>query len=222
MSMFFVGPTVDANVRRSRRDQLVDLAISAALTALVVFQIWHGPITQIGDGPISGPKASLLLIGLAATVPLAIRRRWPLIAVTIITADGTLQPLMATKQFGSATLNLFEIFLAFMLIVYSTAANTTGRRTWIGGGIIIAILLFGGLPALANGSFSTLFGTYVFCGVAWVVGKTIQHRNELSERLASRAETLEQTRDAEVEKAVSDERSRMARELHDGVSHSVS
>lgn len=209
-------------MRLSRRDQLVDIAISGALTAPVLFQIWHGPITQIGDGPISGPKAALVLIGLGATIPLAIRRRWPLIAVTIITADGVLQPVFGMKQFGSSVLNLFEIFLAFMLVVYSTAANTTGRRTWIGGGIIVAILLFGGLPAMMNGSFSSLFGTYVFCGVAWVVGKTIQHRNELSRRLADRAATLEQTRDAEVQQAVSDERSRMARELHDVVSHSVS
>jgi signal transduction histidine kinase len=209
-------------VRLSRRDQLVDIAISGALTAPVLFQIWHGPITQIGDGPISGPKVPLVMIGLGATVPLAIRRRWPLIAVTIITADGVLQPVFGMKQFGSSVLNLFEIFLAVMLIVYSTAANTTGRRTWIGGGIIIAILLFAGLPAMINGSFSTVFGTYVFCGVAWVVGKTIQHRNELSRRLADRAARLEQTRDAEVEKAVSDERSRMARELHDVVSHNVS
>lgn len=209
-------------MRLSRRDQLVDIAISAALTAPVLFQIWHGPITQIGDGPISGPKAPLVLIGLAATVPLAVRRRWPLIAVTIVTADGALQPLIATKQFGGASLNLFEVFLAVMLIVYSTAANTTGRRTWIGGGILVAILLFAGWPAMANGSFSSLFGTYVFCGVAWVVGKTIQHRNELSKRLANRAATLELSRDAEVEQAVSNERSRMARELHDVVSHSVS
>jgi signal transduction histidine kinase len=213
---------LEANVRLSRGDQLVDIAISGALTVPVLFQIWHGPITQIGDGPISGPKAPLVLIGLGATIPLAIRRRWPLIAVTIITADGVLQPLIATKQFGAATLNLFELFLAFMLVVYSTAANTTGRRTWIGAGIIVAILLFGGLPAMLNGSFSTLFGTYVFCGVAWFVGKAIKHRNELSRRLADRAATLEQTRDAEVRQAVSDERSRMARELHDVVSHSVS
>jgi signal transduction histidine kinase len=75
---------------------------------------------------------------------------------------------------------------------------------------------------MLKGSVSTLFGTYVFCGVAWVVGKAIQHRNDLSKRLADRAATLEQTRDAQVEKAVSDERSRMARELHDVVSHSVS
>ncbi len=206
-------------MRLSRRDQLVDIAVSGAFTALVLFQIWHGPITQIGDGPISGPKPVLVLIGLMATLPLAIRRRWPLIALIVIIADGNLQPYFQTKQFGSPILNLFEIFLAVVLIVYSTAANTTGRRTWIGAGIILAGPT---VSAIVNDNFTAQFGSYVFYGVAWFVGKAIQHRNELSARLADRATTLEQTRDAEVEQAVRDERSRMARELHDVVSHSVS
>jgi len=206
-------------VRLSRRDQLIDIAVSGALSALVLFQIWHGPITQIGDGPISGPKPVLVLIGLAATLPLAIRRRWPLIALIILIADGNLQPYFATKQFGSPVLNLFEIFLAVVLIVYSTAANTTGLRTWIGAGIILAGPT---VSAFVNDNLSAQFGSYVFYAVAWFLGKTIRHRNERSRRLADRATTLEQTRDAEVEQAVSDERSRMARELHDVVSHSVS
>ncbi len=206
-------------MRLSRRDQLVDIAVSGAFTALVLFQIWHGPITQIGNGPISGSKPVLVLEGLAATLPLAIRRRWPLVALVVIIADGNLQPLFATRQFGSATWSLFELFLAFMLIVYSTAANTSGRRTWIGAGIIGASPV---VSAVITGNFSAQFGTYVFYGVAWFVGKAIQHRNELSRRLADRATTLEQRRDAEVAQAVSDERSRMARELHDVVSHSVS
>ena len=206
-------------MRLSRRDQLIDIAVSGALSALVLVQIWHGPITQIGDGPISGPKPVLVLIGLAATLPLAIRRRWPLIALIILIADGNLQPYFATKQFGSPVLNLFEIFLAVVLIVYSTAANTTGLRTWIGAGIILAGPT---VSAFVNDNLSAQFGSYVFYAVAWFLGKTIRHRNERSRRLADRATTLEQTRDAEVEQAVSDERSRMARELHDVVSHSVS
>jgi signal transduction histidine kinase len=210
---------VEGTLKLSRRDQLVDIAVSGAFTALVLFQIWHGPITQIGDGPISGPKPVLVLIGLAATLPLAIRRRWPLIALIVMIGDGNLQPYFQTKQFGSPYMSLFELFLAVVLIVYSTAANTTGLRTWVGAGIILAGPT---VSAIVNDNLSAQFGSYVFYGVAWFLGKTIRHRNELSRRLVDRATTLEQTRDAEVEQAVSDERSRMARELHDVVSHSVS
>jgi signal transduction histidine kinase len=209
-------------VKLSRRDQLIDIAISAALTGLVQFQIWVATLTQIGDSPMSGPKPLLALAGLAATGPIAIRRRWPLLAVTIVMLDFAVHPFVSTKEFGSPSLNLFEVFLAFLLIVYSTAANTTGRRTWIGAGIIIGAQLVGSLSAIALGNSTPQTGSYFFYTIAWILGKTIQHRNELSRRLADRAETLEQTRDAEVEQAVSDERSRMARELHDVVSHSVS
>jgi signal transduction histidine kinase len=207
---------LEATVRLSRRDQLLDIAVSGALTASVLFQIWHGPITQIGNGPINGPKPLLVLLCLAATGPLAIRRRWPLVAATIAVTDGVLQPYIAPNM------SLFEFFIAVLLIVYSTAANTTGRRTWIGAGIIVALLVVGSVPSIAAGNLAAQFGLFVFLGVAWFLGKTIRNRNELSKRLADRAATLEHTRDAEVEKAVTDERSRMARELHDVVSHSVS
>ena len=209
-------------MRPSRRDQLVDIAGAGVLTALVQFQIWVGPITQIGDGPVSGPKPLLTLAGLAATGPTAFRRRWPLLAVTVVMADFVAHPFVFTKDFGYPSLNLFEVFLAFLVMVYSTAANTTGRRTWIGAGIVVGAQLVGSLAAIGLGNSTPQAGSYFFYAVAWVLGKTIQHRNELSRRLADRAAALERTRDAEVERAVTDERSRMARELHDVVSHSVS
>jgi signal transduction histidine kinase len=209
-------------VKLSRRDQLVDIAVAAVFTALVQIQIWHGAITQIGDGPVDGPKPLLTVLAFGLTAPLAIRRRWPLVAVTIVMAGFALHPFFANGPFGHANLNLFEVFVAFVLIVYSTAANTTGRRTWIGAGIIVAAQIFGSLSSILTAGFGPQFGSYFFYVVAWVLGKSIQHRNELSRRLADRATSLEQTRDAEVEQAVSDERARMARELHDVVSHSVS
>jgi signal transduction histidine kinase len=213
---------LETTVKLSRRDQLIDIAISAALTAPVLFQIWHGPITQVGDGPVSGPKPLLTVLSLGLTAPIAIRRRWPLIAVTVAMADFALHPFLANGPFGHANLNLFEVFVALVLIVYSTAANTIGRRSWIGAGIIVGAQLFGSLSSILAVGFGPQFGSYFFYAVAWGFGKTMQHRNALSARLADRAATLEQTRDAEVEQAVSDERSRMARELHDVVSHSVS
>jgi signal transduction histidine kinase len=213
---------LEANVRLSRRDQLVDIAVAGALTTLVQIQIWHGAITQIGDGPVSGPKPLLSLLALGLTGPLAIRRRWPMLAVTVAMADFAAHPYLANGPFGQANLNLFEVFVALVLIVYSTAANTTGRRTWIGAGIIVAAQLFGSLSSILTIGIGPQFGSYFFYAVAWSLGKSIQHRNALSARLADRAATLELTRDAEVEQAVSDERSRMARELHDVVSHSVS
>ena len=209
-------------MKLSRRDQLIDIAISAALTGLVQFQIWVAALTQVGDSPVSGPKQLLALAGLAATGPIAIRRRWPLFAVTVVMLDFAVHPFVSTEEFGSPSLNLFEVFLAFLLMVYSTAANTTGRRTWIGAGIIVGAQAIGSLAAIGFGNGTPQTGSYFFYAVAWLLGKTIQRRNELSRRLADRAATLEQTRDAEVEKAVSDERTRMARELHDVVSHSVS
>jgi len=213
---------LETTVRLSRRDQFVDIAVSGVLTALVQFQIWIGPITQIGDGPVSGPKPLLTVVALGLTAPLAIRRRWPLFAVTVVMADFAAHTFLTDGPFGRAHLNLFEAFLALVLIVYSTAANTTGRRTWIGAGIIVTGQVVGSLTAILTVGVGPQVGSYFFYALAWFLGKTIQHRNELSRRLADRAATLEQTRDAEVEQAVGDERSRMARELHDVVSHSVS
>jgi len=71
-----------------------------------------------------------------------------------------------------------------------------------------------------------VLGTYVaselFVGVAWLAGWTLRRRRERWAELRARAERLEREREEEARRAVTEERLRIARELHDVIAHSMS
>jgi len=55
----------------------------------------------------------------------------------------------------------------------------------------------------------------------WAVGRTVRSRNVLAAELAARTRELEQEREERTRLAVAEERSRIARELHDIVAHTL-
>ena len=56
----------------------------------------------------------------------------------------------------------------------------------------------------------------------WTVGAVTRDRAERAEEAVARAERLEGEREAEAARVAEEERTRIARELHDIVSHSIS
>jgi signal transduction histidine kinase len=58
--------------------------------------------------------------------------------------------------------------------------------------------------------------------VAWLAGRNLRHRRARWEELRARAERLEREREEEARRAVTEERLRIARELHDVIAHSMS
>jgi signal transduction histidine kinase len=181
------------------------------------YEIWIGPLPLL-QGSASGFKPALAASAAAISLGLALRIRYPLIALLLAMGQMALHGLFPIRGAG---LNLFEVFLAEVFMVYSTAAHTSGRRTYIGAGVVAGLQLLTYGPTLP-GSLDQAFGEWVFYGIAWTLGKTLQWREQRGNRLEARAVELEAKREREVEAAVADERARIARELHDIVGHSVS
>jgi signal transduction histidine kinase len=67
-----------------------------------------------------------------------------------------------------------------------------------------------------------LLSNYAVFATAWVLGDNMRQRRERVRSLEERAELAEQSREEEARRAVAAERTRIARELHDVVAHSVS
>ena len=59
-------------------------------------------------------------------------------------------------------------------------------------------------------------------GLAWLAGWNLRHRRARWAELQARAERLEREREEEARRAVTEERLRIARELHDVIAHSMS
>ena len=190
-----------------------------AFTLTAQYEIWVGPLPLLA-GTVSGPKPVLAAIAALMSIGLAVRIRYPLIALTAVMSPFAVHGIL-DHFFPTGGLNLFEVFLAQVFIVYSTAAHTSGRGTYAAAGLVVALQLIAYGPTLPA-SLDQAFGEWVFYAVAWAFGKTLLHRDRRGNRLEARAAELEAQREVQIQAAVMEERSRIARELHDVVAHSVS
>lgn len=76
--------------------------------------------------------------------------------------------------------------------------------------------------ALSDGTLSDYVFTAVLYGSAWGVGYALRQRATRISELNQEAEDLRQRQAEREQRAIADERARIARELHDIVSHSIS
>jgi signal transduction histidine kinase len=190
-----------------------------AFTLTSQYEIWVGPLPLLA-GTITGPKLAMSAVAATFSVGLAIRLRYPLLALLLVMGTFALKPVF--DHFGGrGDLNLFEAFLAQVFIVYSTAAHTSRRRSYAGAAMIVAYQLIGYGQHLP-GALNQAFGEWVFYAIAWALGKTLRYRELRGDRLEARTAELEAKRESQIQAAVTDERARIARELHDIVAHSVS
>jgi signal transduction histidine kinase len=190
-----------------------------AFTLTSQYEIWVRPLPLLG-GTASGPKPVLSAVVAVISAGLALRLRYPLLALGLAMAQFGVHGIF-DHFLGRGGPNLFEVFLSQAFIVYSTAANTAGRRTYAGAAIIVTYQLIGYGPSLP-GSLDQAFGEWVFYAIAWALGKTVRHREQRGDRLEARTAELEEQREGQIQSAIAEERARIARELHDVVAHSVS
>ncbi|GAB3804211.1 hypothetical protein GCM10027605_27770 [Micromonospora zhanjiangensis] len=142
--------------------------------------------------------------------PLAVRRRWPVGVFVVVSAGATVA--LATRvipAFAAAA-----PYAAVALALYQVAAALPRRRSLpplavsLLGTAAVGVLLPPDQGDLVSG---VGFG-WLLTGGVWMFGRTVRGRR------ADAARAAEQR----ARQAVTDERLRIARELHDGVAHSMS
>src|SRR2546421_309640 len=115
---------------RSQPPQLLDWTIAVALTAYAEIDVWLRP------GVVPGPKA-VGAVGLAAmTIPLGLRRRWPLAVACVSMAALAAETLAAGgAPEGGAVL------LPLLLVLYSVAAHAPLRSALVGAGVALVAVV---------------------------------------------------------------------------------
>ena len=162
-----------------------------------------------------------LLLGSLQTLPLIWRRRHAALSAGVIVLAHLVQV---------STINeLLPSQVAVPITVYTLAAYAKRWQSFAGlaAGFVGALLATFKLGSF-NGSFS-LEGTLIsFVGlglivmVAWTFGDLARTRRLAMQTLEDRARRLEIERQQERDLAAADERSHIAREMHDIVAHSLS
>lgn len=170
----------------------LDLAIAVFLFAYTTMEI----VSR------SEENTALHLVAAAAMIlPLALRRTVPL-APALGFSVAMIESIVVVP------INSFGEFIAAMLAVYSLAAHARPREALVGGVLIGAAIIVFLFRDPTTDSVASALETIVILLVWAVIGTFVRRR---------RVETQDQTRRAAV-----DERTRIARELHDLVGHAVS
>ena len=147
------------------------------------------------------------------TLPLAARRRFPLAVLATGVASGLV--------FAALGLPPDILWVAIPVAVYSVAAY--GDR-WVS----LAGLVVAEVGSVANqltpGRFQapTVVSNALFIAAAWLLGHFVGVRRLYVLQLEERTAELEQAREELARRAVTEERLRLARELHDVVAHAMS
>jgi signal transduction histidine kinase len=152
----------------------------------------------------------LALAASCAAIPVS--RRTPLVGALIAGAAWFVPGVTIGARWYNAAPEV--PVLAIVLLAYTLGAREPGIRGLIGLGALIL--------GLSAGSFADPVPPFMFTVPAWIAGEAVRARSHLAAQLAARARELDQEREAFAREAVRYERTRIARELHDIVAHSLS
>ncbi|MEU7088910.1 sensor histidine kinase [Streptomyces achromogenes] len=184
---------------------LKDGVLALALASLAFVPTLSNIGAQIGDLPERPASALSVGLVLAQTLPLAARRRWPAGCLAVAAgAFAAYEALGFATTFGS---------LGLYLALYSAGAHQVRFRRGLAGVVsagyaVLALVLdrLGSPQGIAD-----YLAFYLALAAFWTVGSIVRTR---------RAEQTQRRRLA-AEVATAAERARIARELHDVVTHHV-
>jgi signal transduction histidine kinase len=175
---------------------LLDACIAAVFVALTLGEAF-GP----SDAPWWRP-----VLGAIAMASLAWRRRAPLAVAAIVVAVN-----IATNPEGQ-----FTTLLSLVLVCFTVGYETRPPQSY--AGLAIVIVPFLAVSVRDSFEFSDAAAALVFFAGPWAVGQITRQRAAATEEALARAARLE----VEAARIAQEERTRIARELHDIVSHSIS
>jgi signal transduction histidine kinase len=207
-----------SNVLLWRRpaDALLDVAIAAAALSSSLAGIAHGGVGPLDTEP-RGLELAGMLLAAGSTLPLVAWRRFPLGVFTLTAVAGA-----ALAGAGYRLDLLIGPGVAIYLLAASRQRETpwTRRSTAIVAAAFIAYLA---AAAIAQATFpgSELLHTGFAWAVAWFAGERTRLRREQIDDLRAHASRAEREADSERRLAIAEERTRIARDLHDSAGHAI-
>jgi len=187
----------------------IDAAVSAALLAVLLLAVvsWH-------PRPSGGERVlALLLLAPFASLPLAVRRRWPvpvfLVVLVASVACGVLGLKVSTVT--GATYALYTVAAQAdrtwsLLALAAAEAGAVVNAAEAGIGVSVTLA-----PEGKGGAVNVAFTVLVQLTV-WIAADSVRRRRAYSASLRERS----------LREALSGQRLQIARELHDIVSHAMS
>ena len=191
---------------RTRRDWIVDTACFAIAVAGGIYVA--GALLENGDEPSSGAAALIVAGGVVACLAIWLRRRWPLGVALLAVILGSVSPAAS----GASVIALFTVAVHRRSVVAIAVVALAIALLPVYFSIYPDEIPFWVNVALATGIQAAVVG--------W--GMFIRSQRELMLALRERTRQAEAERDLRVAQARSQERTRIAREMHDVLAHRIS
>ena len=190
--------------------RLVDAAVAVILLALTAIPLATDSL-HAGQRP-SDVWAYLLTVALC--VPFALHRRYPVAAITVACCALVLYAVGRYSAYPG---------LPIFVLVAGISLHSTRRRALLAAGLAaVAISVAVWLQPEGVATASTWVASLLALAVAWLWGENLRNRRARWAAMEERARRLEAEREERDRQAVTAERLRIARELHDVVAHSMS
>jgi len=178
--------------------------IAAFFVGLVILEATTSPTVE-------APERHAAL-GVPAMAALAFRRHFPiLVSLVVVLVNPLINPEAE-----------YTVSLSIALLGYTIGRECGAPRAQLGLALLVATFL--GLLVAADGGLvpSDLAAAGVLVGGTWTVGQVVRQRAQVADEARERALQLEREQDLRAAAAAAQERVRLARELHDVVTHSIS
>ncbi|WP_448624144.1 sensor histidine kinase [Geodermatophilus sp. URMC 64] len=203
-----------AHWRRAQR--WVDPLLAAALLGGSLYALTALPASE--SDFVAPPLVDAAFLVLVC-VPLAWRSPHPLPVFAVVLGATWLWLLLF---YGDQPQPPFSPGVALLLATFSAAAVPRARSAWAVAVALVAFLVSTDVPAvLAGRSWSDVVPSWVLFTLAFGVGRAVGLRQQQAAAAAERAAAAEAGRAEEAARAAAAERARIARELHDVVTHAV-
>jgi signal transduction histidine kinase len=193
------------------------VVIDCVLAALVV------PASTILARESAGPRGSSwadAVIVVVAVLAAAFRRRWPRAVLALVVVAGAVATGISTSP---------APWLAVAFVMYMIPLRFPRREAlWLlAGTLLVAAAGLAGFVTAPYGrpvpnSVGTILVSTLLITVAWTIGYAVRQQRMYTAGLREQAEQKAHEQLAEARRAMSEERLRIARELHDVVAHTMS
>lgn len=184
------------------------------VTPPLVITLVAVPATAFAGGSWNHPDMADVTWVALACLPLLVRHRWP---VHVVAAVGAAQITQVTIGHNSAM-----VAVPGIVALYTVGLLRPPRTAWIAGSVAAATLSAAGtVLARPEAISSDMLIWFDVLMLATGAGVAVRSRSRRLAAIEARAVRAEETREAEARRRVTEERVRIARELHDVVAHHI-
>ncbi len=190
----------------------MDLVLALTLTALTIPSLFV--TDSVGGMKLREPDVFSVVLAVLGCMPLAWRRRRPLLVLGVLLIP---EAILSIRGYGTGFVSVAVLISLYTVAAYRPRAEAVLALAAASAGWLLIVSTDPNRQGVVDvvAVLGLTFG-------GWAFGRSVGFRRAYTSELEARAERLERSRKADTRAALGEERSRIARELHDVVAHHVS